>query len=268
MHIAIICSTKDQASMNIKEQLLPYFKKINKTFENHKIYEKQNNENTLTLYTTEIEPVYCENIDKKIQANLFIFATKHVSKSGIHSLSVHFPGNWGKAELGGKDKKLCIANASFLKKAFLELNKLNTDYEIIQEATHHGPYLEKPAIFIEIGSDKKQWKDKTAGKYIANTILKMTEKNPKYKTIMAFGGPHHSPNFKKILLNTKFAVSHVCPKYNLESLDKGMIKQAIERTYEKVEFIILDWKGLGKEKERIMNILKELGMEYKKSKEF
>ena len=57
-----------------------------------------------------------------------------------------------------------------------------------------------------------------------------------------------SRNFKKILLNTEFAVSHVCPKYNLESLDKGMIKQAIERTYEKVEFIILDWKGLGKEK--------------------
>nr|AIF00797.1 D-aminoacyl-tRNA deacylase [uncultured marine group II/III euryarchaeote KM3_139_C07] len=268
MQIAIICSTKDQASMNIREQLLPYFKETDKKFDNHKIYEKQNKENHLTLYTTDIESVYYENIDKKIQADLFIFATKHVSKSGIHSLSVHFPGNWGKAELGGKDKTLCIAPSSILKTAFLELNKLKTDYEIIQECTHHGPYINKPAIFIEIGSDKKQWQDKKAGKNIAKVILKITEKNPKYKAVIAFGGLHHSPNFKKILLNTEFAVSHVCPKYNLENLNKNNIEQAIEKTVEKVEFIVLDWKGLGQEKNRIIKILEELNIKYKKSKEF
>jgi D-aminoacyl-tRNA deacylase len=268
MQIAIICSTKDEASMNIREQLLPYFKETDKKFDNHNIYKKQNKKNNLTLYTTDTEPVYCENIDKKIDADLFIFATKHVSKSGIHALSVHFPGNWGKAELGGKDKKLCIAPSSFLKEAFLELEKLDTDYEIIQECTHHGPYLKKPVMFIEIGSDVKQWKDKKAGKHIAEVILKITKKIPKYKTVIAFGGLHHSPNFKKILLNTEFSVSHVCPKYNLENLDAKMIKQAIEKTQEKVDFIVLDWKGLGQEKQGIIELLKELNIKYKKSKDF
>ena len=47
-----------------------------------------------------------------------------------------------------------------------------------------------------------------------------------------------------------------------------MIKQAIEKTYEEVKFIVLDWKGLGQEKNRIINILKELDINYKKSKEF
>jgi D-tyrosyl-tRNA(Tyr) deacylase len=268
MQIAIICSTKDEASMNIREQLLDNFKETNNKFDNHIVYIKKNKLNNLKIYTTNIKPIYCENIDKKINADLFIFATKHVSKSGIHSLSVHFPGNWGKAELGGKDKKLCIAPASFLKRAFLELNKLKTEYEIIQEATHHGPYLKKPVMFIEIGSDINQWKNKTVGKNIANIILKITENIPKYKTIIAFGGLHHSPNFKKILLNTEFAISHVCPKYNLTNLTKEMIKQSIEKTNEKIEFIILDWKGLGQEKSRIMEILNKLNIAYKKSKEF
>lgn len=268
MQIAIICSTKDEASVNIKNQLLPHFKKTNKKFDNHSIYLKKNKLNDLTLYTTDTESVYCENIDKKINADLFIFATKHISKSGIHSLSVHFPGNWGDANLGGRERNLCLAPASFLKEAFLELKKLDRNYEIIQEATHHGPYIEKPVMFIEIGSDITHWKNKTAGKDIANTILKITKDVPRYKTIMAFGGPHHSPNFKKIILNTEFAISHICPKYNLKDIDKDMIKQAIKQTYEKVNFVVLDWKGLGKEKQRIIKILEKLEVKYKKTKEF
>ena len=47
-----------------------------------------------------------------------------------------------------------------------------------------------------------------------------------------------------------------------------MIEQSIERTNEKVECIILDWKGLGQEKNRIIKILNKLNVTYKKSKEF
>ena len=44
-----------------------------------------------------------------------------------------------------------------------------------------------------------------------------------------------------------------------------MLKQAIEKTYEKVDFVLLDWKGLGKEKQRIKSILEELNIEYKRT---
>ena len=64
---------------------------------------------------------------------------------------------------------------------------------------------------------------------LQKNLLKITKNIPEYNTIIAFGGLHHSPNFKKIILNTEFAISHVCPKYNLENLDKNMIKQAIEK---------------------------------------
>ena len=51
----------------------------------------------------------------------------------------------------------------------------------------------------------------------------------------------------------------------LGMLDKRMILQAIEKTIPKPDFILLDWKGLGKEKQRIVRLLDEMKIEYKRS---
>lgn len=213
--------------------------------------------------------IYCENIDKKIKADLFIFATKHESKAGVNSLSVHAPGNFGKAQLGGKDKSLCVAPASYLKKAMKELEKRKLlGFEVVQEVTHHGPFLEKPCMFIEIGSNEKAWKDKQAGEVIAEVIETLLNWKPeKYQTAIGLGGLHHTPNFKRIILETNIALGHVCPKYNLENLYKEMIQQMIEKTKEKVNLIILDWKGLGTEKAKIKEILEDFKIKVKRTKE-
>ena len=277
-------SKKDPAGLNIKENLLKLFpfKETDEKFDNNSVYQLNN----IKIYTTEKESIYCENIDKKISSfwdgrmgveggqtnhpDLIIFATKHQSESRINSLSVHAPGNWSKAEFGGKDNQLCVAPASLLKTALLKLEELaqSTDFKIIQECTHHGPYLEKPCMFIEIGSDLEQWHNKEAGKLIAKTIMFiLTAKTPEYKTAVGIGGLHHTPIFKKVMLSTNYAFGHVCPKYNLENLNKKMIQQAIIKTQEKVDLIVLDWKGLGQHKEKVVNILNELNLKYKKAKE-
>ncbi len=235
--IAIITSKQDLAGVNIAEEL------------KKEPLEKYNAE----LYEVEEKSVNAENIDKKIEADLFIFATKHESKSGIPSLSVHSPGNWGIAELGGKDNELCICPASYLKEALIFLEKNNTiNYDIVQECTHHGPFLEKPCFFIEIGSTEKEWKNKEAGKIITKTIIYLLKNKPKqYESAVGLGGLHTTPNFKKIILNSDIAIGHVCPKYNLENLNENNLKQAIEKTIPKSELIILDWKGLKEHKEKV-----------------
>ena len=278
MDIAIITCTPDPAGMNIKQHLLKKgFTETDESFDNNKVYKKEFKDAKVKLFTAEKASIYNENIDKDITKNnftpeLIIFATTHKSASGIHSLSVHSPGNWSKAELGGSDNQLCIAPARILKFALLDLEQQakerDLDYDIIQECTHHGPYTEIPTMFIEIGSDESSWSNQDAGDAISDTILHILNNIgniPEYPTAFGIGGPHHTPAFTKVMHRTDYAVGHVCPKYMLESLTKTLIEQAIEKTIPRPGLIILDWKGLGTEKERIKIILDNLNLKYERS---
>ncbi len=259
MRTAIIISKKDPASLNIKDCLLEKYN-----------FREINNIYTLgdiDIYTIEEESIYANNIDKKIKADLFIFASKHESNSKINSLSVHVPGNWSKAELGGKDRKLCVAPASLIKKAFNIMNELNnTGYEVTLEPVHHGPYLEKPAMFIEIGSTEEAWKSKRAGNIIAKTIYRtLSSKTHEYRTAIGIGGTHYPHTFNRIMLETDIAIGIICPKYHLSNLDEEMFSQAIKKTLEKIDFILLDWKGLGQYKQKVLDLVKEAGLPYERT---
>lgn len=263
MKTAIIVSKKDPAGMNIKERLLELYEWEN----DNSVYQLKKN-NDIKLYTVEKESIFNEDIDKEIEADMFVFATKHQSSSGVHSLCVHSPGNWGKAEFGGKDRKLCIAPARYLRTALflLKKNASELDYEVIEEVTHHGPFLQKSCFFIEIGSNEESWENKEAAKVIAKTIMEVLDSKPKNHAVgFGIGGLHHTPILTKVMEKNDIAFGHVCPKYNLHNLDKEMIVQALEKTQEDVDFVVLDWKGLGKEKQRILDLLKELNLEVKRS---
>ena len=256
MKIAIICSKSDEASKNIHSFLIDLIK-------------PKMGEHDVSLHLMDEESVYLENIDKKIGCDFIIFATKHQSKSGVHSLSVHVQGNWGEAGMGGKNRELGIAPSVWLKEGLkiLEKKAENMHYEAIQECTHHGPYIQVPSMFIEIGSSLEEWKNQEAGKIIAEIIVELLEmKMPEYKSAVGIGGLHHTPSFKKIMLGTNIAVGHVCPKYNLQNLNKEMIQQALEKTIPKANLVIVDWKGLGEYKEKIKEMLESIGVEWKKTK--
>jgi|TARA_B100001971_G_C18125604_1_gene501879 D-aminoacyl-tRNA deacylase len=267
MKKAIIVSQECIAGMNVKTRLLELFEfKEDGVFEESTVYSFKD----IKLYTIKEIHIFREDLDKEIDADLFVFATTHRSKAGIPSLCVHAPGNWDKAELGGRDKQLCISMPGYMKIAYNKLIELNTiEFDIVQEATHHGPYMEKPIMFIEIGSSEKEWVIKEAGEIIANTIIHiLTEDIPKHEIAFGIGGQHTTTNFKKIVENTNIAIGHVCPKYMLERLDKNMVQQALDRNMGKVDHVILDWKGLGKEKKRISDLLKELNIEFKRTKDY
>tara|TARA_Y100000034_G_scaffold135039_1_gene205436 strand:+ start:364 stop:1128 length:765 start_codon:yes stop_codon:yes gene_type:complete len=252
--IAILTSTLDPAGMNIKQNLLDLKKwKEVGNFHKHPYYQYKD----ILLFTTDKESIHCEDIDKEIgEIELLIFATKHMSKAGVHSLSVHSTGNWDKAMFGGKDKTLTNTNANFLKNALNVLDQKSHEFEVIQEATHHGPYVTVPSVFIEIGSELEQWQDKAAGKIIAETIFEVLECKVQHEIAIGIGGMHHTPQFKKL----NIAFGHVCPKHMLPFLTKELIDEAIEKC--NATDIYLDWKGLGKEKQRIVELLKN--KEYKK----
>jgi len=150
------------------------------------------------------------------------------------------------------------------------MNRLGKDlgHEITMECTHHGPFLSKPAMFIEIGSHEEQWINKKAGDIIAKTIVELLEKPvKKYKTVTVLGGGHYNHTANKIMLNSNYAVGHICPKYMLEVLNENLLRQAIERTTPKAELVVLDWKGLGEYKQKVVGLIEEIDTKYKKVKE-
>jgi len=210
-----------------------------------------------------------------LDTDYLVYASTHKSEKQRKTLSVHVTGNWNKAGLGGKPRILSMASSHLLKTFFLELNKqakeANSDYEVTLEATHHGPYITKPHLFIEIGSSEKEWKDKKAGDVIAKTIIEaskkfdiLSEEEQGWKTALGFGGGHYCQAFNKQMLKTNCALSHICPKYALEFLDEKMIKQAIEKTEEKVTLALVDWKGLAGNKEKLIKMLEDVGLDWEK----
>ncbi len=256
MKFAIVVSRKDEAGMTIAGEL----KKLDVDF----------------IFLEEISIYADEEVNKKCSdADFVIFATKHESEKKMPALTVHAPGNWGKAELGGEEGKVCKTSAMFLKLLFNILNdevgkqKLE-GYEVTMECTHHGPLIDKLCCFIEIGSSVEEWRDEKAGKVIAkaiiNSINKFNNLKNNLEAVICIGGPHYCPNFKKIQLNSEYAVGHVIPQYCLP-LTSGMIKDAVAKTVESVKKAIIDWKGCGvsAEREGVIEILKSEGLKILRS---
>ncbi|MBI5065777.1 hypothetical protein HZA97_06070 [Candidatus Woesearchaeota archaeon] len=277
MQFAIIIG-QDLAGQNIKDKLINNFsfKQTKEVFNDLPVYEFKN----AKIYAVKEKSVYNEDLDKQINADFFIFATTHFSKSGIPSLTVHPIGNWGGADLGGRPKLLVLTDAVMMKKALLFLDKINTlkDFAIAQEATHHGPYLEKPSLFIEIGSGEEQWKNQEAGRIIAECIVEIVKEygsqtaNREPQTVnlvpvVGLGGLHIHQQFEKFRRITNYAFGHVCPQYNVANFDEEMLKQALEKSNAKL--VVYDHKSVGnaESKNRLLDLLKKNNVEFKKYSE-
>jgi len=257
----IIASKKDKAGINITTQLSQF--------------PKEN----FNFYLVEEEIIYTENLDlEKINKyDFIIFASKHKSEKKEKTLSIHAPGNWRNAELGGESGKVSKTSALFQKQLFERLNQnvnasgLGEKYKVTLECTHHGPLIDKPCIFIEIGSTQEEWEDRRAGFILAKTIsetIKDFKENPYNEVAIGIGGPHYCPNFNKLQLNSNVAISHIIPNY-VSPLTEEMVKEAIEKTDEEVDFAVLDWKGLGRAEQRneIVEILDKLYINHKRTSE-
>tara|TARA_Y100000310_G_scaffold342839_1_gene447819 strand:- start:215 stop:1069 length:855 start_codon:yes stop_codon:yes gene_type:complete len=274
----IVASKKDKAGINITTNLSQFRK-------NPLISSIQKDSSSFDFYLVDDEIIFTENLDfEKINKyDFIIFASKHKSEkggpngipSGVKSLTIHSPGNFRNANLGGETGKVCKSSALFQKQMFEKLKKNtekhNLKYDVTLEATHHGPLIDKPCVFIEIGSSENEWVNRKAGFIIAKTINEIIQEfkeNPYNEIAIGIGGPHYCPNFNKIQLKSNIAISHIMPQY-IFPLTEEMVKEAVEKTEEEIDFVLLDWKGLGNAEQRqeILDILNKLYIRYEKTSE-
>jgi Uncharacterized protein conserved in archaea len=202
------------------------------------------------------------------KAEFIIFASKHASTNKKKTLALHAPGNWKNADYGGKPGKLCPTSCQALKFLFQSLEKNNTlDYEVTLEATHHGPLISKPCCFIEVGSTETEWADIGACKVVAKTIADFQNfKKTKSKNTIAIGSGHYAPNFTKIQLSGDIAIGHILPEYHFPA-NAAMIKEALEKTHEHVDLILIDWKGCGNSgtRQKLIDLIESLGLPWERT---
>jgi len=272
--ILIAASNKDMASLNIAKQILNCysFKETGEKFQGNPIHYTDVNDKSVELVTLEEDSVYAQNLtDFFVGLELIVFISRHSSLTGTPTLSVHTPGNLGEAQFGGLSKKVSISPANamrnFLRSVVRLKRKMQLDYEVSYECTHHGPSLDVPTMFVELGSTLKQWNDLKAAEAIAHATIEAISRfgNFPAKAVVGIGGPHYNNRFTRMALENEIAFGHIIPKYASQSLDSDILRQCVERTLERVELAVLDWKGIKSEyKPSIVEMIKEIGIPFKK----
>jgi len=249
MTVLIISSTEDPASTNIKNSLLEQTTwEEHGTFYNTPVY-RHTSMNNLVIVTIPDKKIRHENIDTEIYEQLHIepkiaiFLSRHRSKMGEPTLTVHPIGNYGDAKFGGKTKTL-IPAAPRMMTHLLRLIKKNlqpTDlkYQVCYEVTHHGPFLKIPTLFVEVGSTEIQWQQKEPASIIASSLLELLAKyhyEEEYPNdipvLLGIGGGHYAPRFTEVALAKKIAFGHMIPTYQIDggNIDDEILEKTIQAT--------------------------------------
>ena len=270
--ILFIASKRDAAAINIAEKLIANhgFECSIETYDGNPVFSmKLPNGKTANLIYIGIDSISTQSTVFPSPAELLVFLSRHKSLSGKPTLSVHTPGNLGKAELGGLPRTVSVSPASTMKEALKAMKaakeEAGLEYEVCYECTHHGPSLNVPTMFVELGSSEEQWADKDAAEAVARGAFAAASIKTIYPTVLGIGGPHYNAKFTREALETEIAFGHIVPKYAVKELDSEVLQQCVSRTVEPVKKVVLDWKGItGADKKQLLRLLAETNLEIKK----
>ncbi|WP_420544796.1 D-aminoacyl-tRNA deacylase [Nitrosopumilus sp.] len=204
-------------------------------------------------------------LEQKYDYDGFVFLSKHAAESGVLALTCHSTGNFSEAKFGGNPRQVAIPHPD-LQKKYLQTLKENQskfpEFQVTIEATHHGPTaLTKPTIFIEIGTTEKQWTDVSLCNSVASLVhqvmINPVDENP---VAICFGGTHYPSKFTHELLEGKYALGTVVPKHALDSLDDKLFSHILSQN-KMAKTALLDWSGLGSNKQKLLDFLESTELE-------
>lgn len=259
----LLASKEDTASMNIYSEVL----ELNgwgetKQYSHGKV--TTNSISDIELLLIDQLHIWADGIDLKHQeitssdVDEVLVLSRHVSSSETPAITLHAIGIPGgtphgmKAESGGINGKVPPPSTKFAElfrtmKRIASAKKLDEKYDLTLETTHHGPLLESPALYLEIGSTEDQWADKEAARVWAETIslcLGIEGGGCKWEgrgeVMIGFGGGHYAPRHKAVISESDVWLGHVLASYSLnfertaEGSDSGVwqhsVKSAVDST--------------------------------------
>ncbi|KAF6137749.1 hypothetical protein GIB67_040457 [Kingdonia uniflora] len=186
-----------------------------------------------------------DDLDKRWEAatgevvDEVIFLSKHKAASNKPALTIHPIGiphlNEGEVPLaGGKPGWAAPPNprmGSWLRrlKTIANNHNLLPEFEITLEATHHGPIINVPTMFLEIGSTEEHWPRQDAAQVMALLVCEglglggspdignwSGNNSGKNKVLFGIGGGHYVPRHMDIVMKKDCVwVGHLISGYAL-----------------------------------------------------
>lgn len=224
----IVTSPEDNASMNIRARLLE-----RATWEERGTFQEEPVLRLGDFRMIQVEEMHLEEdlVDERAAEALgepvevVIFASRHRSEKRIPTLTVHPIGNYSSADFGGRPGTLCPTAPNLMTSALrnLKRNAAELEWDVSFETTHHGPLVNSPVFYIEIGSYAELWDRKDAAEAIAKSILEIRDEGD--PVVLCIGGGHYAPRFTEVALTRKVAIGHMAANYALKALSTEMIQQ-------------------------------------------
>lgn len=270
----IVCSEADLPSINMREALRGMSGWEGMGSSGGASFERFGDDVMMSIPDMHIRH---DHLDREAEAfgvkvDSVVVMSKHSAKSGKPALTAHPIGNYHEADFGGRPETLVPASPAEMTAAVRMIHELNSDpgVQTCFEVTHHGPYLEKPTFYIEIGSDETNWGNKEAAALLAKVIAG-SEPHPEYRTLVGVGGGHYAPRFTEAILGYRVNFGHMLPVYQMENRDDEdiarMVTDACRATG--TDSVYVHRKSMkGPEEHRISAIVRSAGFDTVSSKDF
>jgi D-aminoacyl-tRNA deacylase len=239
MGVLLVASKSDTASMTLYDAMMRldgWSKPFTITSGDYYIHECG------SVYLLVIDQIHirADNIDilfKKqtgLSVNDVLILSRHVSRSNTPAMTLHaigIPGilPYGKEGISGGKNGLLVPPSKYFASLFRRMNtlarkkKLDVDFDLTLETTHHGPILTTPTLYIEIGSTEDEWGREDIAdcwaEVISDVLVMFGSKsayfNPDLDVMIGFGGGHYAPRHKAVILNSDINVGHIIANYSL-----------------------------------------------------
>ncbi len=178
--------------------------------------------------------IHDERVDLRLPAELrgrhptLIFPSIHRSEQNIECLTVHPLGNPGpNAEVGGRPRILAPTDPRRMTAALRGLDEVarGAQVAVTFESTHHGPEVELPAFFVEIGYGTAPHPPEEAVRILARVIPEIAP-DPLDRVALGVGGGHYAPHFTDLARRRSWAFGHLISRHALEVLDAPTARAA------------------------------------------
>ena len=218
-----------------------------------------------------------------------IFPSRHSAASGNASLTLHPIGTMqvpdGETpEYGGKAAD-CPPPNPRIAAWWRELNRVAndlTEFDLSLETTHHGPWIETPSLFIEIGSTDLTWGHMGAAKILAGIIYRglgldggngLGQWNGRGRVVVTLGGGHYAPRGNLLASHEGIWLGHMLATYalpfvkNEDDTVSGMWENSVRKAIKATELAFpggdivcsMDKKAFkGWQRQAIRDLLSEL----------